>query len=105
MVVESSTGRSVLVKDLQPIQCYSDSSKAIAQPEWRFPNGTRVGEDGAVVATKQNGHMTLSRADNFNSVPLGQYWCLAQDARGNNHKLCVNITEGKQQSISRGHRL
>ena len=86
---------SVLVSDLQPIQCHSDNSEANGQPEWRFLNGTRVREDGVIVATKQETHVTLSRADNTASVPLGQYCCLAQDARRRSHTLCVNIIPGK----------
>ena len=85
----------MLVSDLQPIQCHSDNSEANGQPEWRFPNGTRVREDGVIVAIKQDGHVTLSRADNTASVPLGLYCCLAQDARRRGHTLCVNIIPGK----------
>ena len=105
VVLESSTGTSVLVSDLQSIQCHSDSSEANGQPEWRFPNGTRVREDGAVFATKRDGHVTLNRADNCSSIPFGQYCCLTQNARGDSHTLCVNITGGKQQSVFRSHRL
>ena len=86
---------SVLVSDLQPIQCHSDSSEANGQPEWRFPNGTRVRKDGVIVATKQEAYVTLSRADNTASVPLGQYCCLAQDARRRSGTLCVNIIGGE----------
>ena len=86
---------SVLVSDLQPIQCHSDNSEANGQPEWRFPNGTRVREDGEIVATKQQGYVTLRWAHSAMSVPLGEYCCLAQDARGRNHTLCANIIEGK----------
>ena len=86
---------SVLVSDLQPIQCHSDNSEANGQPEWRFPNGTRVREDGVIVATKQETHVTLSRADSTASVPLGQYCCMTQDARRRSHTLCVNIIGGE----------
>ena len=87
----SANSSSVLVSDLQPIQCHSDNSEANKQPEWWFPNGTRVREDGVIVATKQDGHVTLKQIDNSTSIPLGQYCCLAQDARGRSHTLCVNI--------------
>ena len=86
---------SVLVSDLQPIQCHSDNSEANGQPEWRFPNGTRVREDGVIVAIKEDDHVTLKQVDNSTSIPLGQYCCLAQDARGRSRTLCVNIIEGK----------
>ena len=86
---------SVLVNDLQPIQCHSDNSEANGQPEWRFPNGTRVREDGVFVATKQDGHVTLSRVVNSTAIPIGEYCCLAQDARGESHTLCVNVIPSK----------
>ena len=101
VVVKSSTVTSVLIKDLQTAKCHSDSEEANRQLEWRFPNGTLVQEDGAMVATMHDSHVTLSRADDSSSVPLGQYCCLAQDARGDSHTLCVNITESRQHT-SRG---
>ena len=85
---------SVPVGDLKPIQCHSDNSEANGQPEWRFPNGTRVREDGVIVAIKQDGHVTLKQVDNSTSIPLGQYCCLAQDARGDSHTLCIDIIPG-----------
>ena len=94
---------SVLVSDLQPIQCHSDNSEANGQPEWRFPNGTPVREDGVIVATKQETHVTLSRADNTASVPLGQYCCMTQDARRRSHTLCVNIIGGEHAAMSLGN--
>ena len=88
---------SVLVSDLQPIQCHSDNSEASGQPEWRFPNGTLVKdkEDGVFVATKQDGHVTLSQVVNSTTIPIGEYCCLAQDARGDSHTLCVNVIPSK----------
>ena len=94
----------VLLSDLQPIQCHSDSSEANRQPEWWFPNGTRVREDGVIYATKQQSYVTLRRAGNSTLVPLGQYCCLAQDARGRNYTLCVNIVEGKHATAIVGAR-
>ena len=96
---------SVLVSDLQPIQCHSDNSKANGQPQWRFPNGTRVKdkEDGVIVATKQDGHVTLSRVVNSTIIPIGEYCCYAQDARGESHTLCVNVIPGKHGALL--HRL
>ena len=85
----------VLASKLQPIQCHSDSNE-VKQPEWRFPNGTRIQQDGVMVATSQHDHVTLRRVDNTTSVPLGQYCCLAQDARKRAHTLCVNIVSGNQ---------
>ena len=86
----------VLASKLQPIQCHSDNSKEI-QPEWRFPNGTRIHLNSAMVATSHNGHVTLKQVDNSTSIPLGQYCCLAQDARRRSHTLCVNIISGNEE--------
>ena len=88
-----------MVSDLQTIQCHSDSSEANGQPQWKFPNGTRVRENGGIVATKFEGHVALRRVDNSTSVPLGQYCCQAQDARGVSHTLCVSITDGEQLNL------
>ena len=90
---------SVLVSNLQPIQCHSDSSEANQQPVWNFPNGSNVKEDGVIVATRQKGHVTLRQVDNSSSVPVGQYCCLALDSRGDNHTLCVNIILGKNTTV------
>ena len=90
---------SVLVSDLQPIECHSDNSEANGQSEWRFPNGTRIREDGVIAATKQDGHVTLSRVVNSTTIPIGQYCCLDQDVRGRSQTLCVNIIPGKLRAL------
>ena len=93
-ILQNST--SLLVSDLQTIQCHSDSSEADGQPQWKFPDGTSIRDAGGIVATKSEGFVALRRVDNSTSVPLGQYCCQAQDARGVNHTLCVSITDGEQ---------
>ena len=96
---ENST--SLSERDIQTVHCYSDN-KNTSIHEWTFPNNSKVPrKEGPVVAIRDGDSLVLTRVGN-NILPAGQYCCRAQDARNNQHTLCVQVNKkpGKRDHMS-----
>lgn len=76
------------------IHCHSDNDGCCTSQGselWKFPNGSLVPIDNSsILITKNNGSIGLSRIDNV-TMAGGQYCCQAQDGRGVNRTVCINI--------------
>ena len=93
---ENST--SLSERDIQTVHCFSDN-KNTPMHEWTFPNNSVVpvqGKEGPVVAIRDGDNLVLTRVGN-NILPAGQYCCRAQDARNNQHTLCVQVNKESGQ--------
>ncbi len=90
---ENST--SLSERDIQTVHCFSDNKNTPIH-EWTFPNNSKVPIEGPVVAIRDGDNLVLTRVGN-NILPAGQYCCRAQDARNNQHTLCVQVNKESGQ--------